>query len=553
MLEARICGDYEALRVTEDHEMPAYTGNEFQNKRSIREQIGNSIRDMKKLPEMGRYRADQLRPGDIISYAIDDTIVDIDQINISSDKKDFNITIDHEFCKWLGLYVADGSANLNASCGAIKITSNLKENECHELCENFMSRFSEGGVKTYFYKNRQALNKEIFNKPFVEYMKHHCGKLENKRFPEWVMNLPLDKQKECLQGLFMGDGHSCTRRGSTTSIFCTISKILADQLKYMLRRLRIGFNVRLVAKKQEADGYNRKPQYRFEIYGDIKNGEFYADRHNTKNFYYGNQHYLQIKEINEIEYNDDVYCVTVDEDHTMLTPAGLVYQCEGFGLPQVEAAACGVPVMATDYSAMESVVRQLKGWPIKPKALYKELETGCMRAVPDNDLAASLFNDFFSMTKEKQREIGQRTRKNFEKHFQWHFSGKKWEDYFDSVELAPIEKTWKSAPRIKQPSPKIQIPPNTSYGDIAKWLIVNVLCEPERLNTFFEARLTRDLMYRSTTANVGGMYFNEFSAAFDGMGGRQEFNFDIAYNQMVSLCNRRNQWEQARINKINSK
>ena len=86
----------------------------------------------------------------------------------------------------------------------------------------------------------------------------------------------------------------------------------------MLRRLRISFNVRLVAKKQEVDGYNRKPQYRFEIYGDIKNGEFYADRHNTKNFYHSNQHCLQIKEINEIkEYRETLAVYKVDEKANM--------------------------------------------------------------------------------------------------------------------------------------------------------------------------------------------------------------------------------------------
>ena len=68
---------------------------------------------------------------------------------------------------------------------------------------------------------------------------------------------------------------------------------------------------------------------------------------------------------------------------------------EGFGLPQVEAAACGVPVMGTDYSAMESVLRKLGGTPIRPAALYKELETGCYRAVPNNELAAEKFHEFF--------------------------------------------------------------------------------------------------------------------------------------------------------------
>jgi hypothetical protein len=192
----------------------------------------------------------------------------------------------------------------------------------------------------------------------------------------------------------------------------------------------------------------------------------------------------------------------------------------------------------------------LQGWPIKPKALYKELETGCMRAVPNNDVAASLFYDFFTTSKEKRKELGQRTRENFKKHFQWDISGNQWEKYFDSFEKLPLERTWKSPPRIHKPKPKPEKINGVPFQDLAKWLIVNVLGEPERLNTFFEARLTRDLMYKTTTGSTGGMYFNESSAAFDGTNTRQEFNFDLAYDQMLQLCERRNKWEQIRINKI---
>ena len=58
---------------------------------------------------------------------------------------------------------------------------------------------------------------------------------------------------------------------------------------------------------------------------------------------------------------------------------------EGFGIGQVEAAACGVPIMATDYSAISDVVRKLNGYPIRVETLLEEVETGCMRAKPDND------------------------------------------------------------------------------------------------------------------------------------------------------------------------
>ena len=225
--------------------------------------------------------------------------------------------------------------------------------------------------------------------------------------------------------------------------------------------------------------------------------------------------------------------------------------CEGFGLPQVEAAACGVPVMATDYSAMESVVRNLKGTPIKPKALYKELETGCFRAVPDNELASELMKSFFELSKEERDMLGKITREAFEERYTWEKSGKVWEEYFDSVEILPEEKTWKSPPRIRQPAPKPEkLPPNLEYSKIANWLINNVLCETNKANSFMEARLIRDLMYKTTTSVTGGMYFNESSAAFDGKISRNPFDFDIAYENMVSLCNKRNFWEQRRAEKF---
>ena len=123
-----------------------------------------------------------------------------------------------------------------------------------------------------------------------------------------------------------------------------------------------------------------------------------------------------------------------------------------------------------------------------------------------------------------------------------------WESYFDSVEILPIEKTWASNTLLQPSAPKIEIDYNKmTQSQVAKWLIVEVLREPRFLNTFFEARLTRDLIYNTTTASTGGMYFNEESAAFEGRNTRQPFNFDIAYNHFSELNQRRTYWEDIRM------
>jgi len=228
--------------------------------------------------------------------------------------------------------------------------------------------------------------------------------------------------------------------------------------------------------------------------------------------------------------------------------------CEGFGLPQVEAAACGIPIMATDYSAMESVVRNLGGTPLTPKALYKELETGCFRAVPDNVFAAKAFKEFFEKPVSIRRRAGFLTRQAFLEHYQWDKSGQAWEKYFDSVEISETFDNWKHPPRVIKPKPKPEsIPDGTTYQDLSRWLISEVLGEPERINTYFESRMIRDLTYRNTTSVTGGMYYNENSAMFDAKNTRNPFDFNIAYDQMVYLASRRNFWENKRIEMLKAR
>ena len=217
---------------------------------------------------------------------------------------------------------------------------------------------------------------------------------------------------------------------------------------------------------------------------------------------------------------------------------------EGFGLPQVEAASCGVPVMSVDYSAMESVVRKVSGTPLKLKAKYLELETGCYRAVPDNDYTVKQLVEFFSLTKEQRTQKGIDTRLAFEKNYGWDKTAEIWMSYFDSVPIRPIEETWHSPPRLHNPVESI--PEGLSKSEQASFLIANVYGEPEKINTYMWARMAKDLNLGTwTQGSVGDMYFNE-DAHIDSQRSIQPFDLETAYKLCHNMCMHRNQWESER-------
>ena len=218
---------------------------------------------------------------------------------------------------------------------------------------------------------------------------------------------------------------------------------------------------------------------------------------------------------------------------------------EGFGMPQLEAAACGVPVVAVDYSAMSDAIRKLGGEPIPLAALSLELETGCFRAVPDNNSLIKYLTGFIGLDIEVRQNMRVAARQAYLKHYNWDVTAQRWGQYFDNVDIDIYEKKWISEPKyINIPS---EYPDRISNKDFARWLIVNLLQEPRFINSYMEARLIKDLNYSVTTPGLSGMYFNDDSASpmFHKVNW-QPFSRDIAFNHFCELAKRKNHWENKR-------
>jgi glycosyltransferase involved in cell wall biosynthesis len=218
---------------------------------------------------------------------------------------------------------------------------------------------------------------------------------------------------------------------------------------------------------------------------------------------------------------------------------------EGFGLPMVEAGACGVPVAATDYSAMSDVVRKLEGFPIRVSSYTRDFATGCDRARPSDDSLIEIMTEFFSLPDAARELKRQQTRRAFEKNYSWDTTAQKWAEVFDSLPIG----NWKLPPRIHEPAQPNQESAKLNNTEFSRWLIAEVLGEPERIGTYFEARINRDLNHRFHLMGMGGMYFNEEASLFN-RPNHQPYDRNIAYNQMRDLCLRRNHLETARAQKL---
>ena len=558
-LEFSVHGDYEKVECTPEHPIYAITEDtcgKTAKSTSLREWIGSKLKQGCEMPVPQFVQASELSPGDMIAFRIDSTVNDIDELDLVDIRDDDNgyiiteteyrhknvsvshdrkISVDNDFCQWLGLYVADGST----SNGNIRVTSNIKDVENHRLCEKVMSRF--GNLSYQKYKDRLAIDHGIANCVLGRIMLDWCGKHELKKLPEWTMQLTDEKISKVLVGLCMGDGHFV--KGITA--YVTISELLASQIKHICRRLGLTYNVRIVVR-----GGKRKPQYRFEIRGDIANGKIDKSRQSTSSVNDGVFYYYQVKDIVQKDHSGYVYNFEVDGDNSYCTKIGNVHNCEGLGIPWVEAAACGVPVLATGYSAMESEVPKVGG-DLIPYKLYREMETGTHKAVPDNDFVADYFATFMAQPESVRRNKGFKTREGFLANFSWDKTAKKWADAIESVGVVDKRLGWESPSKAKKVIPPEEFPKFDNNKQFMDWMFGQYIGMPEKIGTHTFNAILRDLNQGQFKNNPGGFFYSDMSA--HGKPEYQPLTREILVQMLHNKLMERNFWEDVRVGKVQLK
>lgn len=171
--------------------------------------------------------------------------------------------------------------------------------------------------------------------------------------------------------------------------------------------------------------------------------------------------------------------------------------CEGFGMPQAEAIACGLPLMTVNYSAMEDFVDKCGAMPIPVKSMFRNTGTNSYRAIPDIDATAKMIFDFISLPVELRNIKGKRSREAAEKYYDWDKTAKIWENYFDQVQLTGLQGQWDAPARNFKPIPTA-IPEYLKKGkksDFVKWIITDVIQDPDKLNGRFFLKMLNDLNF----------------------------------------------------------
>lgn len=160
--------------------------------------------------------------------------------------------------------------------------------------------------------------------------------------------------------------------------------------------------------------------------------------------------------------------------------------CEGLGIPQLEAAACGIPIFAVNYSGMEEITSKVNGTKIN-YVLSRELETGADRAIPDNNHLITEIKNWINLSNQEKKLLSKSTRDLLVKNYSWNKTAEIFMNIFDSL---PNKDNWDEPMSV---NPQAVVPENLNNRDFVNFIVDHILLEPKLKNSHLVQSLIKGL------------------------------------------------------------
>jgi len=232
--------------------------------------------------------------------------------------------ISEDLLYFIGFFTAEGFSRVrrkNSCETAIVFAEGIDDGSLYKIKQTLDNL----NVKYYTYYTEPRMNVGMFRietrDKYIYDLIKNCGKLaQNKKFPDWVMKLPPEKQMVVLNAYLDGDGH---RRPERT-MAVTVSRTLAHQLQTIYLRNNIICSI----YKKPARGKTKILDQVVNSKHDVYVVDTFTGKHPRNGWFIDGNLYVKVTDVTTKPYTGLVYNLTVSENETYCVNAGYtVHNC----------------------------------------------------------------------------------------------------------------------------------------------------------------------------------------------------------------------------------
>lgn len=166
--------------------------------------------------------------------------------------------------------------------------------------------------------------------------------------------------------------------------------------------------------------------------------------------------------------------------------------CEGFGIPPLEAAACGVPFITTDHGAMTELAENFNCDVVKT-IQYRDMDNGSDRVFPDNTDAKKKILDLINMNAIDILNIVEDYKKIIQANHSWDITGKEFEKIIDNASLQKTKNRWLPLSESYFDAISKDTKNNSNNREFVYDIVDNILQEPQLKTSYFIETLVSSL------------------------------------------------------------